>query len=146
MPYDLCGPAGDFFFNDSSWTKVLALAHIFGWKPAGTLSPVDEHGTLLYDNWEGSYELFVHQRVSAEDAAHLADALDQAPRDIPDHGAAEHKAVPVELGGVPGWAYAPDDINPIEWFSGERGRQYLQEFIAFCRKGEFSICCKKGRE
>lgn len=66
MPYDLCGPAGDFFFNDSFWTKVLALARMFGWEPTGTLSPVDEHGTLLYDNWEGSYELFVHQRVSAE--------------------------------------------------------------------------------
>jgi hypothetical protein len=78
------------------------------------------------------------QRVSAEDARNLADALERALPDIPDHDALIHKTF--EHPGSPGMRLLALDTpaSPYEWFSGDKKR-YVREFIAYCRQGGFEI-------
>lgn len=66
---------------------------------------------------------------SDQDAANLADALDEALDDLPDHDALTHK-VPLGL---------HDNVNQFEWFSGPHGKQYVKEFVEFCREGGFLV-------
>ena len=76
--------------------------------------------------------------VTAEDAQTLADALERALPDLPNHDALEHKAV--ELRSAPGELALPlgTPVNPFEWFSG-KNKEHLKTFIAFCRQGGFEI-------
>src|SRR4051794_37756746 len=69
---DLSGPGGDFEFNNMPWSHLLRLASMYGWEPAGTVL----RGAK--DDWDGNYFTNDGQRVKKEDAAHLADALEQA--------------------------------------------------------------------
>jgi hypothetical protein len=77
-------------------------------------------------------------RVTTEHARALADALERALPDVPNHEAAAHKTV--ELPGFPGERFLPfgTPIDSFEWFSGQNKR-HLLDFIAFCRQGEFKI-------
>ena len=101
---------------------------------------------------DGGYTFNDYQRVTDEDAANLADALERALPDVPRHNAIEHKQVSLDtilglapgqlplfaglsLSGVP----AGVETNPMEWFSGEDGRKKLTDFIAYCRQGGFLI-------
>jgi hypothetical protein len=85
--------------------------------------------------WDGNYDTNDGQRVTAEDAAALADALEQALPDVPSHDALAHKTK--EVGGmrcIP----IDADVSPLEYFSG-KGRARLTAFIRFCRAGGFEI-------
>ena len=76
-------------------------------------------------------------RVTAEDAQALAEALEQALPDVPDHDAMEDKTF--EHPAMPGVRLVnlTTPINPYEWFGGKK--DLLQDFIAFCREGGFEI-------
>jgi hypothetical protein len=76
-------------------------------------------------------------RITAEDARALADALEQALPDVPDHDALEHKTFthPAEPGVRLLNIQTP--VNPFEWFSGKK--DLLRDFIDFCRQGSFEI-------
>jgi hypothetical protein len=87
-------------------------------------------------DWDGGYFTNDDQRVTTEDAAALADALERALPDVPRHEAMAHKTV--ELPGGLRVMKADADESPLEWFSGE-GRDQLVEFIRYCRAGEFVI-------
>ncbi|HYT93190.1 MAG TPA: hypothetical protein VEL76_31015 [Gemmataceae bacterium] len=76
--------------------------------------------------------------VTAEDAAALADALERALPDLPEHDALGHKSF--EHPSEPGVRLIRSDtpVNPFEWFSG-KNKKRVEEFIAYCRKGGFEI-------
>jgi len=85
-----------------------------------------------------SYFHNVGFRVTTEDARALADALERALPDVPNHDALKLKAV--TIAGAPGERFLPVDtpVNAFEWFGGQNKR-HLLDFIAFCRQGEFKI-------
>jgi hypothetical protein len=123
MGYDLLSSSNDDFrWTQTFWPRVLALAEKFGWDPLGTTVPKD----YTDSDWDGNYSYNEGQIVEAEDAASLADALEKA---IP--------ILPQETIQLPQTDL--DQIPPENFFSGPDGRQSIEEFIDFCRKGSFEI-------
>jgi|SRR5215217_1584142 hypothetical protein len=91
MGVDISGKGGDVHFNWQTWRALLTLAYDYGWKPAGTepgrwvdpeTGELDEQMSPNPDEWDGSYFTNGFQWVTDEDAAHIADALEQALDDI----------------------------------------------------------------
>jgi len=76
-------------------------------------------------------------RVTPEDARALADALERALPDVPDHDAMGHKTFCHDA--LPGVRLvdATTPVNPYEWFGGKK--ELLQDMIDFCRQGGFEI-------
>ena len=81
----------------------------------------------------------------------VADALEKALDDIPDHNAMPDKIVTYRIGETSGepvtdallavldGVSAPNSaLNPFEFFGGE-DKLRVKDFIAFCRKGGFYI-------
>ena len=66
------------------WEKLMDLAHIYGWVPAGTSEPPawDEEGEAA--EWSGRYDVYLGEWVDEADANALADALHNALPDLPD--------------------------------------------------------------
>ena len=159
------GEGGAFPFSDQLWPKVLELARRYSWKPQGTRRYL-ENGEID-TNWEGGYLDNCGQTISSEDAANLAQALEDALPDVPNHSAIEPEHTVVIECGPEG--ELPDDyeelikgkmqiifqlpdgsdlyvippryfdlMNPLEALSGE-GKEYVRQFIAFCRQGEFRL-------
>jgi hypothetical protein len=78
MGYDLSGKGGDWcHFNVPTWPWVLALAFVFGWRPAGTAAPTfNEGGECDPDpDWDGGYFSNDHQAVLEPDARAMGEAL-----------------------------------------------------------------------
>jgi hypothetical protein len=72
------------------------LGHRYGWAPAGTEPPDPEylddgHGHPAH--WDGHYFRADGQRMTQADARALAQALERALGDIPDHDALTGKAI-----------------------------------------------------
>jgi len=136
MGYDLKGDGGRFRWNVTSWPLLLELAQQYGWEPQGTTLHDDEG--VIEDEWAGGYCSNDGQQVSAADAAALADALERALPDIPNHDAMEHKTTPIP--GMPGERGIPMDVKftAFELFSGEN-KAHLREFISYCHKAGFWI-------
>jgi hypothetical protein len=131
MTMDLTGPAGDFGFTNTAWEHLLRLASLAGWQPAGTLPPEGA------GDWDGNYFTNDGQRVGDEDARGLAEALERALPDVPDHDALGDKAF--YHPALPGVRLvdARTPVNSFEWFAGQK--DVLKRFIAFCRAGGFEI-------
>jgi hypothetical protein len=123
---------------------------------------VDEVATQAYRqhyfDWGGGYFTHNHQVVSDEDAANIADALERALDDVPDEGGGGHLLTPAQHQAAQRdelWqeeldkaieqfmerqAASPPQIppqTPAWYFAGDK--DYLREFIAFCRAGAFFI-------
>src|SRR5439155_12423678 len=83
---DVWGECGEFSFSGRSWRLLLSFARAHGWKPDGTLPPVDED---LSDHWtpgmtwDGRYFPGETQVLTTPDALKLATALDAALDDLP---------------------------------------------------------------
>ena len=102
MGFDLKNRRGlDFRFSVWEWRAALELARDFGWKPEGTLPPIDydpaSYGAfnvtdvmsgqridfdvaddVSNDKWSGTYSTNDGQIMSDTDAAAMADALEKA--------------------------------------------------------------------
>jgi hypothetical protein len=123
---------------------------------------VDEVGTRAarqhHGNWDGGYFTNDLQVVDDQDAANIADALERALDDVPEEGGRDDLLTPVQHQAAQRgelsreeWdkaielfmdrqAAAPPQIQPqtIAWnFASEK--DYLREFITFCRAGAFAI-------
>jgi hypothetical protein len=123
---------------------------------------VDEVATRAkrqrYANWDEVYLTNNRQVVSDEDAANIADALERALDDMPDESAEDDLLTPAQhqayQGGelpqedldkaieqfMEGQAASPPQIppqTPACYFAGNK--DYLREFITFCRAGAFAI-------
>jgi hypothetical protein len=159
MGMDLNGAGGYQRFSNTSWCKMLELAHMYGWKPAGTepgqwvdqsTGELNEQMSPDPDEWDGSYFTNDFQWVADEDAAHIADALEQALDDIPDfdtnekwveYGSTNLPTSPVERSLVEeGFVVSGpnESLSSLEFFSGE-DKQQVRDFIAYCRAGAFFI-------
>jgi hypothetical protein len=71
------------YFRVGTWGSLLRMAYSYGWEPAGT-----QPGPVYGDSdrlWDGDYFTNSGQVLTNEDAAALADALERALLDIPDH-------------------------------------------------------------
>jgi hypothetical protein len=77
MTFDLENARGNAFSTGNrSWSFFLSMGRGSGWEPAGTLEP--ENYTGEYGEWDSEYLTNEGQTVTAEDAAALADALEQS--------------------------------------------------------------------
>jgi len=133
--------------NWSAWGHLYDLAIHGGWEPQGTQHfGYDEVGFPLQGetcspDWCGTYFSNDGQVVTADDARNLADALECALPDVPDHDALEHKLEKsISPSGVPMIGISPETpINAFEYFSGD-GKNLVKEFIKFAREsGGFQI-------
>src|SRR5262245_1763100 len=147
---EVWGSCGDFSFPARAWQLVLTLGHWYGWRPAGTRAPDPAYYDVQPDdlvNWDGGYFPAAGQVMTAEDATALADALERALPDLPDHDTLSDKTILPRhrrdgsrctswgLEMRPGVA-----ISPFEEFSGSN-KATLRDFIVHCREcAEFWLC------
>ena len=71
--------------------------------------------------------------VDEKEAALLAEALEAALPDIP-----EHDAVGSRTEWIGGYHLPTADVTPTEWFSGA-AKIYYKELIRHCRAGGFAV-------
>jgi hypothetical protein len=142
----------EYGFSVMSWYKVLNLAFMCGWIPAGTLPPADydddEAGDTEYREWDGRYHSGEGQWITREDALAFAAALEAGLDDIPDLDLGEPIRKPIRFGEFDMYLNEEETIervatrytkNPFEYFSGPQRKTRLRDFIAFCRQGGFMV-------
>ena len=126
-----------FSCHNDTWKNVLALGKKFGWKPIGTV-PADSDrerweaaGCFENDYVPGEWGYL--KRVLAEDAAALADSMATA------HLRLKKGALVFEEGHRP--VLLQPNMTPEEFEKNNRGitTAFLEEFIAFLRKGTFHL-------
>jgi hypothetical protein len=128
------------------WEKLLALAHIYGWQPAGTDQPLMWQDDADTGRWSGGYDHYLGEQVRDEDAQALADALERALPDLPDvtmpDRVFETEMEEIDREGQISISYyiiEPNTaLNLFEVFGGQY-KQELMAFINFCRQGGFQI-------
>src|SRR6266702_2975869 len=79
---------GEFSLPIGGWSRLLSIATVYGWQPAGTLPPDDYGDDAAFwkggpSDWDGSYWPGHGQIVAAGDALELAAALKRAWPDLP---------------------------------------------------------------
>jgi hypothetical protein len=147
--------------HEHGWQPAgTQLPNITVYAPDGVT--IDEVATRAerprHANWDGGYFWNECQVVSDEDAANIADALERALDDVPDEGGGYHLLTPAQYQAaqrdelsqedldkaieqfMEGQAASPPQIppqTPACYFAGNK--DYLREFITFCRAGAFSI-------
>ena len=135
---------GDIYASKFEWGQLLRLAQSYGWAPAGTV--LDEPDV----DWSGGYHTNDWQRVTADDARNLADALSRALHNLPSDDKRQSVTVRFELPRafhdlptnpvIDGIALEDmERLTPLEWFGGDKGRECVQKYLDFCRAGEFVI-------
>jgi hypothetical protein len=147
MGMDLYGDHGDERVNCWRWQCILLLGLKYGWEPRGTEPPDPEnsdhedsededfddedfdHEDSSFEDfdpkeWDGNYDSNCGQTVTADDAAALANAVERALPDIPNHVCGSSSDVFKTL---------------FETLSGPEEKNRLIEIIAFLRKGSFAI-------
>ena len=140
----LKGAGGDIWASVFEWGQLLRLAQLYGWVPAGTV--LDEPNV----SWNGGYQTNDWQRVTADDARNLADALSRALHDLPAEDKLRSVTNAIEL--PPTFHNLPTNpiidcialedierLTPLDWFGGDEGRKSVQKYITFCCAGEFVI-------
>ncbi len=130
MAYALRGAAHPytFRFSDRRWYALLLLARRHGWRPTGTVIYQNHVAQRFKFSFPEAYLERREQIVMARDAANLAQALEQGLDDIPDFVTPNKYRPLSEL-----W----HDVYGI--LSGTEEKDYLREFIRFCRACEFII-------
>ena len=97
-------------YSGSMWRGLMILALNNGWEPAGTKLP-EHYSEEMRSNWDGNYSLNDLQIVSANDAVNIAHALESAL-----------------------------EQPPTEILNSAVALKSIEEFVAFCKEGEFDIC------
>ena len=111
MGFDLIGENRYFCWNSSAWPDVLDIATRHGWRPMGTGAPEE----WSERDWIGGYGSNDGQLVDAGDALRPAEALEKF--------LSKHQNIP----------------NNEARFCSAGGKEYLREFIRFCRRGSFRL-------
>jgi hypothetical protein len=142
MGYDLTNSAGDRHHREAiAWSFLLNIATRYGWQPGGT-----------------DYFKHAAETVRAADASALASAVESFFNDVcRDEIAGEvaermQEVIDGANGGKNAQRFAiftepveqirsmpAADRNIRAWRFGEQECASLPEFIAFCRKGAFTI-------
>lgn len=130
MGMSLSGKGGYFSWTHIEWANILGIAYENGWKPMGTRGFNLYSGSSIPDEeWSGTYFSNDHQRVTAEDASNIADALESFLRTLsPDESQDD--------------LYSFNSLvvegNPKIFF-GEYLKTKIEKFIDFCRAGCFRV-------
>lgn len=132
-----------FYINNRGWRRIFRLAIMFGWEPMGTQKPADWESE---SEWEGmNYESNDGQIVRAEDAAHFADAIEEAI------GMLEDEADEDGGSAFSGWEWEMEMVrrfraamlyglkDPGFIFFDRSWEEKLTELVVFCREGAFAI-------
>lgn len=148
MTIDLYRNEDDYFQFDyfGIWQKLMDLAHIYGWEPAGTHEPPEWDEYEDGESWQGSYDLFAGEWVTAEDARALISALERALDDLPDNPMPdriiEAEIEEIDRDGDVSISFhiieANKSLNLFETFGGQY-KPELIAFIHFARRGGFHI-------
>jgi|AP82_1055514.scaffolds.fasta_scaffold65141_1 hypothetical protein len=161
MGMDLANKLGnEISWSNIAWAKLLALAEMYGWEPVGTTEPCDWTEPCNWDDsitpenplpaWDGSYVHNDHPFVEPEDARAMADALEKALDDIPDHDGPDKMmtyrqgektgVLSIDLAiSQLGLNIGPNyKLNLFEFFAGG-DKDRLREFIQFCKQDGFFI-------
>jgi hypothetical protein len=152
MSFDLHSKTGDYCFNIDLFQKVLRLALAFDWIPLGTTAP---HYKTERDDWMGGYLSNDSQYVTPEDAFNLAEALERVLENIPDLDETNEatmyppqkiteergitEMVKEAVSGLKSGFYVPESEERSQLlyeFGNSEMREYLSEFIDFCKTGE----------
>ena len=79
-----------FSFSTHTWTKLLAIASRYGWKPSGTIAPPKtwdlDHPKPVSITWDGNYSRPSGQTVRPKDAQCLGQAIERALAAEPRRG------------------------------------------------------------
>lgn len=136
MTYDLENRAGETFgFSQFFWPVLVELAKQYGWQPEGTQAP-EYWAQEEPDEWRGQYIGNLGQTVTASDANALADAIEAVLTD-PNFPTIITELEPEIQKQADGWTYMPITITSFP--TPDNYRSALQEFVIFCRKGQFEI-------
>ena len=147
MTIDLYRSDDDFFQFEyfGIWQKLMNLAQIYNWTPAGTAAP-PEWEREANENWNGGYDTFNGEWVTDDDARALAEALDRALDDLPDNTMPdriiETEIEEIDREGEVSISFhiieANKSLNLFETFGGQY-KSDLKTFIRFARQGGFHI-------
>jgi hypothetical protein len=110
---DLSGSQGTIKISNRLWMQILDLAYNNGWKPLGVIEKIYNSNWRIDTSSERTmnYSSNNFQIVTADDSANVAAALE--------------RAMPAEAD------YFFED--------GSTYKEFLQEFIMFCKAGSFHI-------
>lgn len=151
-------------FSDTDWWHLYKLAEKNGWDWEDTkLDPdtvafskgkrqIDEEVLDEVAKWDGSYFPKSHQKaiVTEKSALNWATTLENVLNRsiIPDEPLSEHdkKHPPMGIVTLNGLPVLMDATDSAEYFGGDKGKEMLRDFIAFCQEGEFSISCKPEKQ
>lgn len=114
-----CEP-GYLNFHLLDWPQLLRLAKLYGWLPNGTINNDGERSNgYIYNDWDV---------VEKEDALNLANALEDAVKDISRirNNSESEKNTDKK-----------DEL--LKYFSGKTGRCQIMKIIRFCRIDGFTI-------
>ena len=81
MSYHFVSKSGDLYCNQELWPKLFRVAVFFGWKPAGTTQPIENHPDDFpekqypFPDWDGNYFCNEWQYFKDDDAKNCAAAL-----------------------------------------------------------------------
>lgn len=139
MGVDLISNGGPSeWFSNRNWCKLLQLAEVHGWQPAGTECP---DGYPDPGEWYGGYTSCDMQHVSADDAMALSRALvsalpvlsedDRRPEILPEELREKKISYGLFL-----QHFIPS--HPALWLSGP-ARTLVRRASVFCGRGEFTI-------
>jgi hypothetical protein len=148
MTIDLYRNEEDYFQFEyfGIWQKVMELARIYEWEPTGTHEPPEWDGDEESEYWEGDYDLYSGEWVTAEDARGLASALERSLDDLPDNPmpnrVIETEIEEIDRDGDVSISFhiieANKSLNLFEAFGGQY-KSELIAFIHFARRGGFHI-------
>jgi hypothetical protein len=147
MTIDLHNGLSAFHLTRNDWNKLLELGQRYGWQPAGTEPPPWDEPDMraAYADRNG-----VYTSVNNVDARALAAALEWALPDVADQILpSEHSPTPATTPLPPldaftrvsppaGFKEARDTPRSAD-FSAGFSKQRLIEFVAFAKRGHFSI-------
>jgi hypothetical protein len=127
--------------SQTVWVLTLDLARVCGWNPSGTRHLRAGGGEMVDDlkdvrhlmGWQTEYISNDGQTVTADDAAHLARALQKAAVDA-SKILADWRSGTLS---VPGDVRTPE--SGFQWFITPDGRDHLQAVANFCGGGAFQI-------
>jgi hypothetical protein len=152
MGYCLAQENDFWYFNLGNWPRVLILAHLGGWQPAGTkLEFYLEAPDVRVPDWNGSYTGNSGQEVTDEDGRALADGLETLLDCTDDcsiaellEGSEEAWESAQEFGCLltrrPGCSIDDPFVrSALELLQGEKSRKGLRVFASFCRREGFII-------
>ncbi|HEV8530255.1 MAG TPA: hypothetical protein VGT00_02425 [Methylomirabilota bacterium] len=120
---------GEFSLPPGGWSRLLSIAQVYGWEPAGTEAPppdVQDPGDQPWlwrgdpSDWDGRYWPGLGQEVTAKDALELAAALKRAWPDLPERGVFAKKTFKDQRGTIT--IQCPEvtlRTTPFELYSGE---------------------------